>query len=379
MILGIDASNIRAGGGVTHLTEILRFIDPIKYGFSKVIVWGGDKTLAQLPDYDWLIKSEQQLLNKNLFFRSYWQKFKLTKLAKKHCDVLFVPGGNYQGAFRPYVTMFQNMLLFDFKELKRFFPRLKFFHLLLLSFLQRKTFVKSDAVICLTDYGRQTLQKRLSNSNKYLPVINHGINKRFFVEPKQQLDVTRYSQDKLLRILYVSTVFPYKHQDSVVRAVINLSKQGVPIGLDLIGGGYAASLKNLHNLQVQLDADNKVIRYHSALSYQEIHNFYKQADIFIFASTCETFGNVLLEAMATGLPIACSNHQPMPEILQDAGVYFNPENVTEITSALQRLIANPGLRSDIAYKAYNLAKQYSWEKCADETFKVIAEIAQKYK
>src|SRR2546426_5596379 len=81
MRLGIDASNLRAGGGVTHLIEMLRAANPRAHGFSQVIVWGGKATLNQIEDRPWLEKVFQPLLDKGLPYRVYWQRFRLSRLA----------------------------------------------------------------------------------------------------------------------------------------------------------------------------------------------------------------------------------------------------------------------------------------------------------
>ena len=65
------------------------------------------------------------------------------------------------------------------------------------------------------------------------------------------------------------------------------------------------------------------------------------ADLFVFASSCENMPNTLVEAMAIGLPIACSDRGPMPEVLRDGGVYFDPENPESIAAAIETLIRDP--------------------------------------
>ena len=57
MILGIDAFNIKDGGGVTHLVEMLRVANPKNFGFTKVIVWGDNKLLSQIDQQKWLKKT----------------------------------------------------------------------------------------------------------------------------------------------------------------------------------------------------------------------------------------------------------------------------------------------------------------------------------
>ena len=89
--------------------------------------------------------------------------------------------------------------------------------------------------------------------------------------------------------------------------------------------------------------------------------------------------NILLETMASGLPIACSNKGPMPEMLGNAGVYFNPEQPAEIADALYKLIESTELRTDLAKASFDSAQQYSWQRCANETFEFIIQIAQQHK
>jgi glycosyltransferase involved in cell wall biosynthesis len=67
----------------------------------------------------------------------------------------------------------------------------------------------------------------------------------------------------------------------------------------------------------------------------------------------------------------------MPEVLGDAGVYFDPESPIEIESALQTLAGDDALRARLAQQAWLKAQQYSWQRCADETFEFIAQVAQR--
>src|SRR5687767_4089398 len=121
MILGIDASNIRAGGGVTHLVEFLRAARPESHGFSKIVVWSGKRALDLIEDREWLSKAHCRALDGGLISRAMWQRRSLSRLAREAgCDVLFAPGGSFAGEFRPMVTMSQNLLPFEWKELRRF-------------------------------------------------------------------------------------------------------------------------------------------------------------------------------------------------------------------------------------------------------------------
>ncbi|MDD3146843.1 MAG: glycosyltransferase family 1 protein, partial [Candidatus Riflebacteria bacterium] len=82
MHLGIDASNIISGGGLTHLAELLKVADPFKHGFTKVTLWSNLRTLEQIVDRPWLNKIAEPLLEKAFPLRFFWQKHRLDKSLK---------------------------------------------------------------------------------------------------------------------------------------------------------------------------------------------------------------------------------------------------------------------------------------------------------
>src|SRR3989344_6467945 len=91
-ILAIDASNIRAGGGVTHLCQLLVAANPGESGFRRVVVWGGRSTLESLPERSWLKKIHVPLLDKCLPFRLLWQQLVLPRYVRKTgSDALLSP------------------------------------------------------------------------------------------------------------------------------------------------------------------------------------------------------------------------------------------------------------------------------------------------
>jgi glycosyltransferase involved in cell wall biosynthesis len=79
--------------------------------------------------------------------------------------------------------------------------------------------------------------------------------------------------------------------------------------------------------------------------------------------------------MASGLPIACSNRGPMPDILGEAGSYFDPENPESIAQAVRGQLEHASLRTDLAEQAYGRARAYSWTQCAASTFEFLRKVA----
>jgi glycosyltransferase involved in cell wall biosynthesis len=380
LTIGIDATNLRGGGGVTHLVELLRVAQSTLHGIERVVVWGGTPTLKVLDNRPWLDKRTPPALDKGLLQRTLWQRYSLSQAARDAgCDVLFVPGGSYAGNFHPVVTMSRNLLPFEVRELLRYGWSLLTLKLLLLRLVQLRSFRKTDGVIFLTEYARDVVLRVTGKLRGQTCIVPHGLNPRFNKAPKLQRAIAEYDDVHPYRVLYVSIIDEYKHQWHVVEAVAALRKQGLPIVLDLVGPVYPPAFKRLNQTIDRVDAERRWVHYHGAIPFNELHLRYAEADLGLFASSCENMPNILLETMASGLPIACSNRGPMPEVLGQAGVFFNPEQPEDIARALHELINSPKTRKRLARASYERVQQYSWLRCADETFRFLVGVSQQRK
>jgi glycosyltransferase involved in cell wall biosynthesis len=369
MKIGIDASNLLLGGGVTHLDELLRAADPERHRFSEVIVWGRRATLDRLPQKPWLILRSEPELERNLLRRSLWRMRRLDGLLRQAgCDLLFVPGGSYLGAFRPFVTMSRNLLPFDDAAVHKYgfsWMRLK---MRLLRRVQTATFRSASGVIFLTASARNWVTRVTGSLPGRTEIIPHGISSRFSRNPSPQLPLEHYSIARPFRLLYVSNLQPYKHHAPLVAAVRTMRDEGYPLALDLVGAGSIAAEQELKRIVDEAGGASEGIAYHGSVNYSALPGFYHRADVFVFASSCENLPNILLEAMAAGLPIACSNRSVMPEVLGEAGLYFDPESPQSMSQALKILLNDPALRARLGEAARRRVADWSWPRCADMTF-----------
>ena len=376
--IGIDAANIRLGGGITHLAEILGGVDIHALNIEKIIVWAGKKTAAQLPSYFWLQKIVPPQLNGHLPDRVFWQAFRLSDAAREQgCDILLIPGGSYVGNFKPVVTISQNLLPFEWTEIvrnKSIFTAIK---MMILRQVQRFSFRRSDGIIFLTQYAKDRVLSVIGDIPALTTVIHHGLNHQLDRTPKSQRSIDDYSFEEPLNIIYVSNIDVYKHQIEVVEAIYQLRQKGFPLSLTMVGPAISGYLKRLNEVLDQRDPQRSWARYLGQVPYRELPAYYQMADIGLFASSCETFGIILLEKMSAGLPIACSRKSAMPEILKDTGVYFDPNNVLDIEITLERFITQVQLRSNKSALSFQESKNYQWEKCAQETFSFVSQIARK--
>lgn len=372
--VGIDASNLRAGGGITHLSELLQAVEPSRHDIDRIVVWGGRKILERLPQRPWLDLIYDPMLDNRLPSRLIWQQVKLSRLAKEQCDILFVPGGSYGGSFRPFVTMSRNMLPFENAEMRRYGPSSALLKLIFRRIIQTRTYRHADGMIFLNNYAQSKIRNSIKLTGVYSTVIPHGVNQRFFLAPRKQKPLSAYSLNDPVKILYVSIINVYKHQWHVAQAVKLLRKEGLPVELELVGPAYQPALRRLRKTLQEVDPEGAFIHYRGSVPYAELSTCYHEADVFVFASSCENMPNILLEAMASGLPIACSQRGPMPEILGSGGVYFDPEQPDEMAKSLKNLLTNQNERHVYAWDAYENAKNYSWERCSEQTFDFLYEV-----
>jgi glycosyltransferase involved in cell wall biosynthesis len=370
MKLGIDASNIKSGGGLTHLSEILNSESVLSASkFEKIIVWGG-ASLSQLPSHNGLVEIRyQKLLNGSFISESFWKLFIFPKLVQES-DIIFAPGGTFCSKRIRYISMSQNMLVFDKPERNRYpFYSWMRFRFIILNFLQKRSFNNSRGVIFLSNHAKNEVYKvcpDIPNSE----IIHHGISPRFKQFPKIQSPIEQYES---FNILYVSTIAVYKHHIPLIKAVKRLvSDYNLPLKLCLVGRGYK---KQISKVKKEIE-DVDFIHLYDEIPFSKIHETYRSSDLFVFSSTCENMPNILVEAMSAGLPIASSHSPPMPEFLLDSAVYFDPLNVEDILKTLLELIKNHTLRAQLAQKSYQLSLSYSWESCATKTFEYIANQAR---
>jgi glycosyltransferase involved in cell wall biosynthesis len=366
--IAIDATRARSGGAIAHIIGIINELDVNQFEIEEIHIWSYKKLLNQLPDRLWLIKHSSPLLEKSLLYQLYFQAFNLENLVKKkECDVLFTLDAASLCRFSPMVTLSQDLLSYEpgiLSNLKFGFDKIR---LTLILFLQNRTFRRSEGVIFLTEYAQKLITESTGKLTKST-VIPHGVNPIFkYIKNRRTFPAI----NNKIKCLYISPNFEYKYQINVAKAIFNLYEKGYNIEISFIGEGSIVWSDLLNNVIKHLDPEAVTLKNLGQINNKLLPDYIAKSDIFIFASGCEAFGITLLEAMCTGIPIACSNLSSLPETLKDGGVYFNPKSVFEIESAIESIVNDEFLRHNISSKAFTLSTKYSWETCSYNTFKFI--------
>ena len=372
MKIVIDASNIKAGGGVSHLVEVLNCLKSSPNNLEKIYVFAPNATLDLIDSKEFILKMSPSAINGSGIYRFLWQSFILSRIAKRlSCDVLFCPGGSYLGSFRPFVTMSRNLLPFSYREIKRYGFSFAAVKIIILRVVQGLSMKKASGVIFLNEFAKNAVMDKIGTLNNFT-IIPHGLNKRFFVNPSFGVISDKPEKSEEFRICYVSSIEPYKHQWNLIEAISILrSEYKFNIKLDFAGPISKSAEKKFHSSLNRYDPFQQWITYHGPLRFSEIHNIYRKSDLGVFLSTCENMPNIVLEMLASGLPIISSHYGPMPEILLDSALYVDPLDVTDIVDNLLPVINDENMREVLAEKGCKTAKKFSWKECSSKSFKYL--------
>ena len=371
LVIGIDASRNRSGGAVAHLVGILSEGNPLSFGISEVHLWSYKSLLDAIPDQPWLIKHNPLALERSIFMQLWWQRFGFpVEVELTGCNIVLNTDAGTISAVQPAVTMSRDMLSYEPGVVELFGFSKARLRLILLRYMQNRSLRAAEGVIFLTRYAANVIQQSCG-SLRSIAYIPHGVGSVF----KRSKQVNAWPQVGVrpIRCLYVSNAELYKYQWVVVQAISLLRKRGHNLTLSLVGGGKGPAQKLMQDAIAVLDPSGEFVEQLAFLPQQELPNHLAHADLFVFASSCENMPNTLVEAMAVGMPIACSNRGPMPEVLGDGGVYFDPKDADSITEAIEQIIQSSALRLAIAQRAELLSQQYNWKRCADETWAFVAD------
>lgn len=159
---------------------------------------------------------------------------------------------------------------------------------------------------------------------------------------------------------------------SLIKVYHNLKKRGIKHKLVVFGYrayGYEMAKGMAANLGIQND-----IIFAGHLPQADLVGLYNTAEVYVRIAMYEGFGLPPLEAMACGCPVVTTNVGSLPEVVGDAGILKNPNDIEGIVNAIYEVLTNESVRQEMIKKGLERAKRFSWEKTAKETIKVYEEV-----
>lgn len=237
---------------------------------------------------------------------------------------------------------------------------------------------KSDKIITISKNSKKDIVRILKVPESKISIIYQAGDIHSSLMPDENAMTKKlreeYEIDRKF-ILTVSASHPHKNLHRLIRAYDILRRNHkIEHKLVVVGiRGRAQSL--LLELITKLSLQESII-FTGWIPSEDIPLLYSAADLFIFPSLFEGFGNPVLEAMACGTPVVCSNATSLPEVVGDAAILVNPHDIDEMARAMREVLTDTNLRDKLAKKGLRRSKAFSWEETARRTLKVYEETAR---
>jgi glycosyltransferase involved in cell wall biosynthesis len=307
-----------------------------------------NRETGELPPFDCRV---QPVTAVNRPARIVWEQAALPVLAaRERLDVLFNPGFT-----APVAAPCRQVTVFHDMQHKRRPEHFRWFDLPAWRVLLFASACVSDRLIAVSEATRRDMLRYYPVPASKIAVVEHGVDERMFEIAK------RRSPEPYL--LCVSTLHLHKNIERLVRAFARFRHRHPEWRLVLAGmRGFQA--KAVEDTVSRL-ALHEAVRLTGWIEREELYALYRCAGAFVYPSTFEGFGMPVLEAMAAGLPTACSDIEPLRSLAGRAAVLFDPWNDEAMAAALERLFENPPAGGSAR------AGEFSWESAARATLEVL--------
>jgi len=233
-----------------------------------------------------------------------------------------------------------------------------------------KNIIKSDMIITGSHFTKNEILQRLDFKEEQIEVIYHGIDHNLFqVYSNEDLKVDFELPKKF--ILSVGSIEPRKNLIGLLEAYSKLSLE-IKKEYKLVIAGF----KGWENKEIMalIEKNQENIHYLGFISDKELSIVYNLASLFVFPSFYEGFGLPVLEAMACGTPVVCSDSSSIPEVGGDAVVYCDPNNTDDISNKIVQVLNDTELQKSMKVSGIKRAKEFTWEKSALQHIKVFQKV-----
>jgi len=249
--------------------------------------------------------------------------------------------------------------------------------------MTRRVLRSATRIFAVSNFTKAEIQKLFHIPASGVEVVYNAIDERFLrghaSAAERELIAQRY-QVTYPFLLYAGRISPHKNVVRMIEAFSALKAelektQAYPdLKLIIIGDDLSGN-PDLRRTVVRSGVQNDV-RFLGFVPIEVLRIFYDAAKIFVFPSLYEGFGLPPLEAMVHGTPVVTSNVSSLPEVVGNAAVLVNPENVFEIKRALHRVLTDQPLRDRMKERGYEQAAKFSWETSVRRVLEVYREVAR---
>ena len=242
---------------------------------------------------------------------------------------------------------------------------------------------QADLILTVSENARQQIVEYFKIPESRVRAISEAARAVFAVLPQDEEMATvlrRYQLDSRKRfLLYVGGISPHKNLQALVAAFHQLISDSrfADVRLMLVGDykndSFFSAYSSLKNYIDQLHLGERVI-FTGFIADMDLACLYNSATLLVLPSLEEGFGLPAIEAMACGTPVVSSDRGSLPEVLGEAGQFFDPLDTKMMADALRRVLSDDDLRQEMRAAGLVRARQFTWNKAAKDTLAIFDEV-----
>lgn len=215
--------------------------------------------------------------------------------------------------------------------------------------------IRTDALGTVSQFSQARIGNAFKIMKESIPVFHNGAN-HINSSPIDESILDRLGLRSAPYVLAVGSLQPGKNFKNLL-----LAMEHVCSGARLVVAGASDSV--IFNTGIELSTGRAVAAGY--VSDAQLSALYKNASVFVQASTYEGFGLPVLEAMALGAPVACSNAASLPEVCGDAALYFDPYSPSSIANRIDEIVLDRNLQNHLRTLGSQHVKNFDWDRTAD--------------
>jgi glycosyltransferase involved in cell wall biosynthesis len=362
MRIAIDIRKINQFGIGTYIWNLTRNLGAVDTSNEYRLI-GSDRNFQDLgplpPNFKQLVQPEES---------SAWRNYLLLPMALRQHEVDIYHATHHESPIavpaRLVVTIHDCVhVLFPSENISRFRTYRRYLR-------SKRVVNRADKLIAVSDSTKDDLMNIFNLPPTKISVIHNALDDRFTLTTAAEnpAEVLERYQLKDPFILYSGRIRPHKNLHRLIEAFAVLKNElgstGPLRNLKLIIIGDELSQHQYLRLTVIRSGVQQDVRFFGFVPYPVLRVFYQSAAMFAFPSLYEGFGLPPLEAMANRTAVLASNTSSLPEVLEDAALLVNPENVFEIARGMKTILLDEVVRERLIEKGVRQVTKFSWQLAA---------------
>lgn len=373
LTFGCDSG--KSGIGRYAIEMLKEFANPRENIEFEVVGFADEKnTFLQDSNLKWInVPDNHKSPLRNLI----WHQLNLHRLAsKRKWDAIFLPAGNRRLPLLAPCPTIGVVHDFSAMHVANKYDKARMFYIRhVLPFLMKRL----SSIITISESSKQDIVQFAQIPDQHIKIIFHGVDHSRYKpgNPEKALALLANKFPvKAPYILYISRIeHPGKNHINLLKAFEILKEEtDLPHQIILAGSDWDRS-QEVHEFAKNSKFSKDII-FTGFVAGSDLAPLLNAADLFVFPSLFEGFGMPILEAMACGIPVACSNVSSMPEVAGDSAELFAPNDPESIKEAMKKVLLSQERHAELKNLGLNRAAAFTWENSADSTISFIKETVE---